>query len=101
MKKNKDYKIIQIGFRTKKQYDEYHTEAIKYHGCNNRLADSAYARECFRNYKRTARVSMKEKAKALVEEQNTLTEMIRGTEDVDTKSALLIISKEAIRLWVG
>lgn len=101
MKKNKDYKVIQIGFKTKKEYEEYHAEAIKYHGSDNRLADSAYARECFRSYKRIARASMKEKAKALVEGQTILTEMIRGTEDVDAKTALLNISKEITRLWVG
>lgn len=101
MKKNKDYKIIQIGFKTKKQYEEYHAEAIMYHGFDNRLTDSAYARECFRSYKRINRASMKEKAKALVEGQTILTEMIRGAEDADRKSALLNISKEVTRLWVG
>lgn len=101
MKKNKDYKTIQIGFRTKKQYEEYHAKAIKYHGSDNRLSDSAYARECFRSYKRVSRVSMKEKAKALVEGQTILTEMIRGAKGVDTKSTLVNISKEVTRLWVG
>lgn len=44
---------------------------------------------------------MKEKAKALVEGQTILTEMIRGAKGVDTKSTLVNISKEVTRLWVG
>ena len=96
----KDYKISQIGFRTKKQYEEYHKDAIKSYGIDNRLTDSTYARECFRNYKKTKRASMKEKAKALVEGQAILAEMIRSEKDIDKKSDILNLAKEIMRLWV-
>lgn len=99
MRKKKDYKIIQIGFKTKKQYDAYHKEAIRYHGTDNRLTDSAYARECFKSNKKLGKASMKEKAKALVEVQTALTEMIRKTDNTDVKSTMLKISKEVIELW--
>lgn len=100
MSRKKDYKSIQIGFKNKKEYDEYHKEAVKYYGIDNRLTDSAYARECFRNYKKTSKASTKEKAIALVEGQTALTEVIRKTEDADIKLAMITISKEMLRLWV-
>lgn len=65
MRKKKDYKVIQIGFRTKQQYDNYHADAVKYFGMESRLADCAYARECMKNNKKFSRAAMKEKAKAL------------------------------------
>lgn len=101
MRKKKDYKVIQIGFRTKKQYDEYHADAVRYFGMESRLADCSYARECMKNNKKFSRASMKEKAKALVEEQTALTEMIRYTNDTEIKNIMLKISKETIKLWVG
>lgn len=99
MGKNKDYKIIQIGFNTKKEYESYHKDAVKFHGKDNRFADVAYARECFKSNKKLKKASMKDKAIALVEEQTTLTEMIRRTNETDMKSNMLTVSKEAVRLW--
>ena len=52
MGKKKDFKTIQIGFSTKKEYETYHNDAVKFHGKDNRLADTAYARECFKNNKK-------------------------------------------------
>lgn len=101
MRKKKDYKVIQIGFRTKKQYDDYHTDAVKYFGMESRLADCAYARECIKNNKKLSKAAMKEKAKTLAEQQTTLTEMIRQTNDEEIKNIMMKISKETINLWVG
>ena len=99
MGKNKDYKIIQIGFSTKKEYESYHNDAVKFHGKDNRFADVAYARECFKNNKKIKKASTKEKAIALVEEQTALTELIRRTNETDMKSNMITVSKEAVRLW--
>lgn len=100
MGKKKDYKTIQIGFATKKEYETYHNDAVRFHGKDNRLADATYARECFKNNKKIKKASTKEKAIALVKGQTALTELIRKTNELDVKSALLIASKEAVRLWV-
>jgi len=100
MGKKKDYKIIQIGFSTKKEYENYHNDAVKFHGKDNRCADAAYARECFKNNKKLKKTSTKEKAIALVKEQTTFTEMIRRASDPYEKSTLLTISKEIVNLWV-
>lgn len=100
MAKKKDYKIIQIGFKTKKEYEDYHNNAVKYHGKDNRLADSVYARECFKNYRKLKKASTKEKAIALVEGQTALTEVIQKTAEADMKSTMIKVSKEMMRLWV-
>lgn len=101
MSKKKDYKIIQIGFKHKKEYDDFHKEAVKYYKLDNRLTDTAYARECFRSYKKLSKSSTKEKAIALVEGQTVVTDLIRKTEDTDIKSSMITMSKEMLRLWVG
>ena len=100
MGKRKDYKIIQIGFSTKKEYETYHNDAVKFHGKDNRFADAAYARECFKKNKKSKKTSTKEKAIALVKEQTALTEMIRRANDTYEKSTLFTISKEGVNLWV-
>lgn len=95
MGKKKDYKIIQIGFSTKKEYERYHNDAVKFHGKDNRFADVAYARECFKSNKKLKKASMKEKAIALVEEQTTLTEMLRRTNETDMRLNMLYVSKSS------
>ena len=100
MGKKKDFKTIQIGFSTKKEYETYHNDAVKFHGKDNRLADTAYARECFKHNKKLKKTSTKEKAIALVKEQTALTEMIRRASDTYEKSTLFTISKEVVNLWV-
>ena len=91
---------MQIGFSTKKEYETFHNDAVKFHGKDNRFADAAYARECFKNNKKLKKTSTKEKAIALVKEQTTFTEMIRRASDPYEKSTLLTISKEIVNLWV-
>lgn len=100
MRKKKDYKIIQIGFSTKKEYETYHDNAVKFHGKDNRCADAAYARECFKNNRKSKKASTREKAIALVRGQTALTEMIRRTNNIDDKSTLSAIAKEEVRVWV-
>lgn len=99
MSKRKDYRIIQIGFPTKKEYEKYHSEAVNYHGTDNRLADVAYARECIKTCRKTNRASMKEKAIALVKGQTALTEVMRKMEGA-VKEDMINAAKETIKLWV-
>ncbi len=100
MGKKKDFKTMQIGFSTKKEYETYHNDAVKFHGKDNRFADAAYARECFKKNKKLKKTSTKEKVIALVKEQTALTERICRASDTYEKSTLLTISKEAVNLWV-
>ena len=91
---------MQIGFSTKKEYETFHNDAVKLHGKDNRFADAAYARECFKNNKKLKKTSTKGKAIALEKEQTTFTEMIHRASDPYEKSTLLTISKEIVNLWV-
>ena len=44
-KKKSDFRVIQVIFKTEKEYKEFHADAVKFHGTDNRLADTAYVRE--------------------------------------------------------
>ena len=99
-KKKSDFRVIQVIFKTEKEYKEFHADAVKFHGTDNRLADTAYVRECIETNKKFPRTSTKKKAQALVEGQTSLAEHIRKTKNEEEKTSMKKISQEMIRLWV-
>ena len=69
MKKKRDYKTVQIGFRDKYAYDSFHKKAVRYCGCDSRLADCMYLRECIKANEKKKRASSKKKAQEFVKAQ--------------------------------
>lgn len=99
MEKKRDYKVIHIGFKTKQEYEKLHKQAVKKYGQESRKADCFYIRECIEKNKRLRRSSMQEKAKALIEIQTTVTELIRTADNPETRNMLLGVAKEEAKLW--
>lgn len=98
MIKKRDKKIIQLGFRTQKEYDVFHENAVLYHG-EGKGADCAYLRECIKQNARRRKRSTREKARALVETTQRLNELMLASDNPYVQDEISEILKEQVKLW--
>lgn len=61
---NKFRKVVQIEFKTEKEYAVLHQRAVKLFGDNHR-ADSSYIRECCRKQRTEKKQTLKRRKKVL------------------------------------
>ena len=99
MKKKRDYKTVQIGFRDKYAYDSFHKKAVRYCGCDSRLADCMYLRECIKANEKKKRASSKKKAQEFVKAQVEIANILQQTDDEKIQSLMMELSKEVIDIW--
>jgi len=97
----KDYKVLQLGFRSQKEYEKYHTKAVRFFGSDSRMADCAYARECMKNNEKLKKQSSRDKVKALVEGQTMIVNLIQMNVSTEYNEKLIKLSKEVLNLWVN
>lgn len=74
---NKFRKVVQIEFKTEKEYAVLHQRAVKLFGDNHR-ADSSYIRECCRKQRTEKKQTFREKARSLVESTQRLNELVQA-----------------------
>lgn len=98
MKRKRDEKTIQLGFKTQKEYDKFHKNAVLFYG-DCRLADCAYLRECIKQNTRRRKKSSREKAKALVETTQRLNDLMLSIDNPYMQDEIEEILKEMETLW--
>lgn len=98
MRKKRDYKKINVGFRTQKEYDKFHKEAVKEWG-DGRNADCMYIRTCISQNRKRRTKSEKERVTALVISTQKLNDLSFATNDPFVKEEIIEILKEQRKLW--
>lgn len=98
MKRKRDYKTVQIGFKTQKEYDKFHNSAIRACG-DYRNADCEYIRHCIKEDRRKRTVVEKNKAKALVSTQQMINDILMYAQDPNFVDQIKKMEKENIKLW--
>lgn len=93
------YKIKQISFRTPKEYDEFHKQAINYIGLDNQYTDTQYIRECIERNKKEKTSIKKKRSFELVKIQEMMNQLILQVEDIKIKELLIKLAEESIELW--
>lgn len=96
--KKRDYKTIQLGFRTKGEYYRFHNEAVRSYG-ETRTADCTYLREIIRQNRKRRNQATREKAKALVETTQQLNDLLLATEDPYVQDEISRILREQVKIW--
>lgn len=99
MRRKRDYKKINVGFRTQKEYDKFHNEAVKEWG-DGRNADCMYIRTCISQNRIRRTKSEKERAITLVETTQQLNNLLLETDDPHIKEEISSILEEQGKLWV-
>lgn len=99
MRKKRDYKKINVGFRTQKEYDKFHKEAVKEWG-DGRNADCMYIRTCISQNRKRRTKSEKERVIVLVETTQRLNNLLLETDDPYIKEEISDILEEQGKLWV-
>lgn len=94
----KPYKIVQIAFKTQKEYESFHKDAVKKYGDNHRT-DSSYIRECCRKSGRQKKGVVREKVKSLVESTQMLNELAESTNNMYINEQINKILKEQVKIW--
>lgn len=99
MRRKREYKKINLGFPTQKEYERFHREAVKEWG-DGRNADCNYLRMCIDACRKRRTKAEKEKAIALVETTQKLNDLLVATADPHIKQEVAGILKEMRALWV-
>ena len=97
MRRKRDYKTIQLGFRTQNEYNKFHNNAVRFYG-DGRAADCAYLRECIHQTSKKRKKSTREKARALVETTQRLNDLLEATDNPYIQDEITEILKEQIKL---
>lgn len=98
--KNKPYKVVQISFNTKKEYEKFHTNAVSFWKKDNHYADAQYIRECIKQNRKERPINTRRKAIAFVESQDYANKILLTSCDDRLNEALIGQAKESIDLWV-
>ena len=97
-RKKQDYKKIQLGFKTRKEYEEFHKTAVRFYG-DYRLADCSYLRDCITQNASRRNRAIKEKAKAWVETTQRMNDLLLSTNDPYLQDEITEILKKQVKLW--
>lgn len=95
---NKFRKVVQIEFKTEKEYAVLHQRAVKLFGDNHR-ADSSYIRECCRKQRTEKKQTLREKARSLVESTQRLNELAQKTKNTCIEDNVNEVLKEQVAQW--
>lgn len=95
---NKFRKVVQIEFKTEKEYAVLHQRAVKLFGDNHR-ADSSYIRECCRKQRTEKKQNLREKARSLVESTQRLNELAQKTKNTCVEDNVNEVLKEQVAQW--
>lgn len=99
MRRKRDYKKINVGFKTQKEYERFHNDAVKEWG-DSRNADCMYIRTCISQNRKNRMKSAKERAAALVISTQKLNDLFFATSDPFVKEEIMEILEEQRKLWV-
>ena len=98
--RKRDYKIVQVGFKTKAVYDKFHRKAVLSCG-NTKNADCNYIRECIEQNSKTKNSSMRDRVIALVESTQQLNDWFAEAEDAYHRELIKETLEKQVKLWVS
>lgn len=98
MKKKRDYAVIQLGFKTEKEYAKFCKEAEKAYGTGRR-AKSLYLRDCIEANRKNRKRTSREKVIGLVESTQKLNDILLSTDDPYVYARTAEALREQVALW--
>lgn len=97
--KKRDYKIVQVGFKTKDVYDNFHKRAVASCG-DKKNTDCNYIRQCIEQNSKTKKSSTRAKVTALVETTQQLNDLYAETENPYYRDLIEDTLEKQVKLWV-
>lgn len=98
MRRKRDYKTIQLGFKHQSDYEKFHKKAMSVCG-EYRNADCEYLRHCIKEESRRRTVAEKKKIQALVVNQQVLNELLNTVENPAVREKIIQLEQESMKIW--
>ena len=97
--RKRDFKTVQVGFKTKGVYDKFHRRARSSCG-DTKNADCRYIRECIEQNTRTKKSSVRDRVITLVESTQQLNDLYAETENICHRDLIANTLEKQVKLWV-